>query len=187
MPTDPFRNRLRSLRRLRHSWTNIRSSSIFIFLGSLTWLLLRTGRKPTRITYPCQRVAAANVITFAGALPAVVAQTLAPRLTTRAAKLRAMAALLVLAAGCCFYLTTTLVRQHSLARSWSLYQKKAAAGPMGRRLVPAGGRAAALLNAYAALPAANFLSSPHRVVSVHDSNATTWRPRGRVPGIQPLL
>jgi len=33
----------------------------FLFgLLSLTWLIVRTGTKPTRAVYPCQKVAAAN-------------------------------------------------------------------------------------------------------------------------------
>ena len=33
-------------------------------LGSLIWLLLRSGTKPKRLAYPCQRVAAANSVGF---------------------------------------------------------------------------------------------------------------------------
>ncbi len=38
----------------------------FIVLGivSVVWLLLRVIPKPSRITYPCQRIAAANAVTF---------------------------------------------------------------------------------------------------------------------------
>ena len=32
--------------------------------ASLIWLLIRTGRKPSRITYPCQRAAVANIHIF---------------------------------------------------------------------------------------------------------------------------
>jgi hypothetical protein len=35
---------------------------------SLAWLIIRTGRKPSRITYPCQRAAVANVNVFLLAL-----------------------------------------------------------------------------------------------------------------------
>jgi hypothetical protein len=33
----------------------------FLALVSAIWLILRTGRKPTRIVYPCQQVAIANI------------------------------------------------------------------------------------------------------------------------------
>ena len=41
-------------------------------LGSLIWLLLRSGSKPKRLTYPCQRVAAANSIGFLAYLAALL-------------------------------------------------------------------------------------------------------------------
>ena len=40
-------------------------------IGSLLWLLLRSGTKPKRLAYPCQRVAAAKYA-FLLAIPAVV-------------------------------------------------------------------------------------------------------------------
>lgn len=43
-----------------------RGTLYFIVLGivSVIWLLLRVIPKPSRITYPCQRIAAANAVTF---------------------------------------------------------------------------------------------------------------------------
>ena len=35
-----------------------------VSIGSLIWLLLRSGTKPKRLAYPCQRVAAANTLGF---------------------------------------------------------------------------------------------------------------------------
>jgi hypothetical protein len=40
----------------------------FIGLGSLVWLLLRSGTKLRRLTYPCQRVALVNSLGFVGYL-----------------------------------------------------------------------------------------------------------------------
>jgi hypothetical protein len=40
----------------------------FVGVGSLVWLLLRSGRKPRRLAYPCQRVALANSAGFVGYL-----------------------------------------------------------------------------------------------------------------------
>jgi parallel beta-helix repeat protein len=36
----------------------------FLVATSLVWLIIRTGRKPSRITYPCQRAAVANIHIF---------------------------------------------------------------------------------------------------------------------------
>jgi uncharacterized protein (DUF362 family) len=39
-------------------------STLVIGVASLAWLLYRSGTKPSRIVYPCQKVAAANCYTF---------------------------------------------------------------------------------------------------------------------------
>jgi uncharacterized repeat protein (TIGR01451 family) len=44
----------------------------FIGIGSLIWLLLRSGTKPRRLAYPCQRVAAANSVGFLAYLAALL-------------------------------------------------------------------------------------------------------------------
>jgi hypothetical protein len=41
-------------------------------IGSLIWLLLRSGTKPKRLAYPCQRVAAANGLGFLAYLAALL-------------------------------------------------------------------------------------------------------------------
>ena len=41
-------------------------------IGSLVWLVLRSGTKPRRLTYPCQRVAAANSLSFLAYLAALL-------------------------------------------------------------------------------------------------------------------
>ncbi|MDP2897130.1 MAG: DUF362 domain-containing protein [bacterium] len=38
----------------------------FLGISSLVWLILRSAARPTRLTYPCQKVAAANVHAWAG-------------------------------------------------------------------------------------------------------------------------
>ena len=41
-------------------------SFVFFGLSSLLWLILRTGRKPSRINYPCQKMALGNSVIFFG-------------------------------------------------------------------------------------------------------------------------
>lgn len=48
-------------RSVRDRLSEILRAEFFIGLLSLVWFLLRTGTKPTRVVYPCQRAAAANV------------------------------------------------------------------------------------------------------------------------------
>lgn len=44
---------------------------IILGLGSLFWLIFRSGKKPSRLQYPCQKLAAANSIAFLSWLGAV--------------------------------------------------------------------------------------------------------------------
>jgi uncharacterized repeat protein (TIGR01451 family) len=53
-------------------------------LGSTIWLLLRSGSKPKRITYPCQQVAAANSLGFLAYLATILGSTLLFRRLRRA-------------------------------------------------------------------------------------------------------
>ncbi len=48
-------------------------SMLFLSIFSLAWLLIRTGTKPSRITYPCQRVAADHVSSSLSALVPIAA------------------------------------------------------------------------------------------------------------------
>ncbi len=48
----------------------------FIAVLSAIWLMLRTGKKPTRIVYPCQQVAVANIKIFRYALLAPIPTTI---------------------------------------------------------------------------------------------------------------
>jgi len=57
------------IKSLSHRIVKFLKPNLFIVgLGSLIWLLIRSGTKPSRITYPCQKVAANNSILFLGSL-----------------------------------------------------------------------------------------------------------------------
>jgi len=66
----------------RSRWRRLRESTVFVGLASLLWLVFRTGTKPSRIVYPCQRAAAVNSCTLLNAslLPLMVT---APKRTSR--------------------------------------------------------------------------------------------------------
>ena len=53
-----------------------KTNYIVIGVGSLLWLIIRSGTKPSRFSYPCQRVAANNSIFFLSslALPYIIRQ-----------------------------------------------------------------------------------------------------------------
>ena len=48
------------LNHFRPLWTKLQENTLLLGLASLSWLILRTGTKPSRIAYPCQRAAAVN-------------------------------------------------------------------------------------------------------------------------------
>jgi len=57
----------------RPAWPKVWYGSILIGIASLLWFLIRTGSKPSRAAYPCQKAALANASAWLGtlALPAV--------------------------------------------------------------------------------------------------------------------
>ncbi len=61
-----FFERVHDEAKLLHKGIKKNPSFLFILVGiaSIIWLLLRSARKPSRLSYPCQRVASANSIIF---------------------------------------------------------------------------------------------------------------------------
>jgi len=72
-PNNPFHKF-----HLHHAPRGLVSGLIFVLIGSLSlaWLLLRTGKKPNRITYPCQQIAASNSLLFLAWLGSTLGLTL---------------------------------------------------------------------------------------------------------------
>ena len=60
----------------RSDWKNLKYSPFFLALAGLIWFLLRVVSRPSRIAYPCQRVALANISYVLGPalLPSLVWQ-----------------------------------------------------------------------------------------------------------------
>ncbi|MFX1285024.1 MAG: DUF362 domain-containing protein [Promethearchaeota archaeon] len=53
---------------------NVKNSLLFFTLANLLWLIFRTGTKPSRIVYPCQRAALDNLsVSFSGLIPLSIA------------------------------------------------------------------------------------------------------------------
>ncbi len=152
----------------KHIVHKIKHSYIFIGLASLCWLLFKSGPKPSRIQYPCQRAAAANVSIFLMPLLFVYFHVFRRFFSTE----RNRKALLLLAAVIC--------------GSWSIWQgtqwfessqqqfkakERVQAGAMGISL---SGLSSVGTPLFEVIPHASKLPSPHRVVAVHDSDATSW-------------
>jgi len=51
-------------KRFQDIWSWMKRNPLILGLVSMIWLALRTGTKPSRITYPCQRAALANSLVF---------------------------------------------------------------------------------------------------------------------------
>jgi len=58
----------------RKTWGKLEENATLLGIASLLWLVFRTGTKPLRIVYPCQRAAAANSFTlFTSLMPSSIA------------------------------------------------------------------------------------------------------------------
>jgi hypothetical protein len=92
-------------RRLLEALKPIRRNAFLIGLASLIWFMLRTGRKPSRASYPCQQVAASNGQVWLATylIPTYwTAKNRVPTLSGRA-KLAIAASLLLLASSALLY------------------------------------------------------------------------------------
>ena len=142
-----------------------------IGVTSFLWLIWRSGAKPSRLSYPCQQVCAANVALFLS--PAVLAvacrfinwrEALKPRHLISGVILSVLVFQMVIA-GHRFFDDRRL-RQAALTSRPQFEHK-----PIGKAV---GSAAGAGLAVFAAVPPAMALESPHRVVSVYDAQATDW-------------
>lgn len=76
---------------LRVVWGKIKENTFTLGIVSLLWLLLRTGTKPSRISYPCQQAAAANTYALLSSIIAFLATM--PKKTVRLFTLKGRIAL----------------------------------------------------------------------------------------------
>jgi len=68
---------MRGTGRIRHRLRKaVYGNVVLVGVLSLVWLLLRSGRKPSRITYPCQRAAMANTVLLFGGVSVPLAARL---------------------------------------------------------------------------------------------------------------
>jgi hypothetical protein len=145
----------------------ILNNSIILVIISLAWLLFRSGRKPTRIHYPCQKAAAANVSLFFTPLLFPLLKKANDVYTISGLQKTLRILLLVAVCGGSFAATM---------QYWNYYQENRyaerlkAMGPIGQSI----GGAMAAAGSFLSTPYAMAAISPHRVVSVHHSDATSW-------------
>ena len=71
--------------------SKFKHNHFLIFLACIIWLVMRSGRKPTRLAYPCQQMAAITVTTYLGLaflllhrwIIAFLKENITPRLTIK--------------------------------------------------------------------------------------------------------
>lgn len=160
------------LKWLKKIWTSITHNFIFIGIASFFWLLYKTGTKPSRITYPCQQVALSNVGFLVYLLPAFYINGFM-KLSGKNLTFRTIFKA-VITIGIIILVINFMPRAINKFKIYQSYWKyeKSDKGPFG--LKKTAGTAAGVLTGFATIPSALALPSPHRVVSVHDSNASSW-------------
>ncbi|AKB19813.1 DUF362 domain-containing protein [Methanosarcina sp. WWM596] len=162
--------------RIKHLWHKIENSFVFMALASFFWLLYKSGTKPSRIVYPCQKAAAASLSTFV--ILAIISSPLfiyMKKIQTFFAhdsKLsRSLLFITIIAAIFGVFLAIDY---------YSSMPMNSPVGPglEGKVLSPSEQVNLGTQSEYATIPAAYDLPSPHRVVTVHDSNSSTWEGEG---------
>jgi hypothetical protein len=143
----------------KFSW--FKSAFLLYSIVCLVWFLIRTGRKPSRIAYPCQKAAATQSLMALAAIP-YAAKSLAEALAQRLwPSLLKQITLGLFVAGLAFLLSLAFDKLQEMRSRHRLELLR----------VSLSAESATTVNADAA-PAA--LASPHRVVMVHDSAASSW-------------
>ncbi|MBN1649281.1 MAG: DUF362 domain-containing protein [Spirochaetales bacterium] len=141
---------------------------LIIAILSFLWLLYRTGTKPSRIKYPCQQTALANAGLLVYLLPAFYITGIGKfinriRKDTQLKK----AVLLCICLLAVLFSTQMIIRKISVAGYWRNFP-----GNSG------GVYGIADTDGFKTNASAKALPSPHRVVSVHNSDASTWTGTG---------
>lgn len=150
---------------------NLKPAGFLLGLISLFWLMVKTGTKPSRIQYPCQRTAATYVGLFF--LPLFLPLLHRTYRYLNSCGRREAIRFMVVLVSCLslMFSASYFLRAHQDGKEAKYYQKLKEQGPIGKKL--AGGGAAAG-TAFLSTPHAMALPSPHRVVSVYHKDATSW-------------
>lgn len=154
--------------KINHFFARILNSYVMLAVLSLIWLIFRSGPKPDRIAYPCQQTAARNVklfllsspLLFSHKLMHLIKKKISIKIIIRNSVIAGIALLSVFSAAHLY----DSFRQNRVIERDRIIRK----GPFGKPLAITGGIT------FATGSHAFALESPHRVVSVHDSNATNW-------------
>lgn len=157
--------------RIKHLWHKIENSFVFIALASFFWLIYKSGTKPSRIVYPCQKAAAVNLSTFVIIFPVLYGKNIAKFFTHF--KFNRLFLIVLIAAiimGSGVFLVNSVDNQPMNIPLESGIQGKVLSESEQIKL--------GTQSKYGTVPAAYDIPSSHRVVTVHDSNSSTWEGSG---------
>lgn len=155
---------------LTHLTDKIRKNFFIVIVVSLLWLLFRSGEKPSRISYPCQKAAVMNV-GFFGSLAIFSSIQKFQHLLQIEKKMLLKYAVVASLIFVFLMGVSSLLSSYQMENELQKYQLLSQQGPVGKPLTAATG---GTLPQYATIPHAFSLPSPHRVVSVYDPEATNW-------------
>jgi uncharacterized protein (DUF362 family) len=154
---------------------NSKPGYIALILFSLVWLLLRTGSKPSRIVYPCQKAALSTI----GGAFSILIVIIHRKIFTWGALIglkrpvQYLTLLITLSIFACFL--TFVTHNYQVKKSWVEYNALRKTLAAGKLVSP---NKNSLRPLYQTIPTALALPSPHRVVTIHDKEATTWAGSG---------
>lgn len=156
--------------------------------ASLFWLLVRSGLKPSRLRYPCQKAALANVGAMVAALPGAalfdfIRRRMAGPRPSGLRRWRRAAA----AAACCALAVLGVEAGLGLAKaaSWRAARGASKHGPLGVAAAAglgAAGCASPLSSGTTPGGDTTPVDFARRVVGVHDSLASSWSGNGSPHG-----
>ncbi|MFP4400742.1 MAG: DUF362 domain-containing protein, partial [Candidatus Woesearchaeota archaeon] len=149
---------------LKRFFALLKENHIVIALASFLWLLYKTGQKPSRITYPCQQAALANIGILVYALPAFYINKIKNLLKNKQEFVKKIAMVLVLFM---LILSAESVIKNISDQAKIRYNEINKPGTIGLLT-------GAAVTGYMTLPHAMALESPHRVISVRNPNATEY-------------
>lgn len=176
-----MRNHEDELKNLKHikvhalgeKFTQFSHNHVFVFFACLVWLLIRSLRRPSRLAYPCQRAAALTVIAYLGLIIYLAKRHLISFFKEKS--LMGIRSRYILISFISLSLLSFTVQRYMIYRSWEDYRITKKAMPVG---ILTGKLDKTNKPIYKTIPAAAAVIGPHRVISVHDSDATSWTGTG---------
>lgn len=151
-------------------WGWIKRNTLLLGIASLIWLVFKSGPKPSRIQYPCQKAAATNVSIFI--LPFLLPLMQRTYGYLKRCPWRQVIKFLVATAISMGMISIAahLWTRHQNAQQLKYYNQLKVSGPFGKKVASG----STIATGFLTIPHAMALPSLHRVVSVHDADATSW-------------